>query len=168
MAFSGYIRFSSTRDIAWKVNVHGTAMVNDFVRILPNLKRYMYFSTAYVAGSREGVLRENELIRPRAFKNYYEETKFEAEHRVEDLKLEIPITIIRPGIVRGHSETGETIKFDGPYFFLNMVDKLKCLPFIPYIGDSNSSINVVPVDYILKASIFIMDEKKALKGKPCI
>ncbi|WP_107923267.1 SDR family oxidoreductase [Lysinibacillus parviboronicapiens] len=152
------------RDIAWKVNVHGTAMVNDFVRILPNLKRYMYFSTAYVAGSREGVLRENELIRPRAFKNYYEETKFEAEHRVEDLKLEIPITIIRPGIVRGHSETGETIKFDGPYFFLNMVDKLKCLPFIPYIGDSNSSINVVPVDYILKASIFIMDEKSA-EGK---
>ncbi|QDQ01495.1 SDR family oxidoreductase [Lysinibacillus fusiformis] len=152
------------RDIAWKVNVHGTAMVNDFVRTLPNLKRYMYFSTAYVAGSREGILRENELIRPRAFKNYYEETKYEAEHRVEDLKSEVPLTIIRPGIVRGHSETGETIKFDGPYFFLNMVDKLKCLPFIPYIGDSNSTINVVPIDYILKASIFIMDEKSA-EGK---
>ncbi len=152
------------RDIAWKVNVHGTAMVNDFVRTLPNVKRYMYFSTAYVAGSREGILRENELIRPRAFKNYYEETKYEAEHRVEDLKTEVPLTIIRPGIVRGHSETGETIKFDGPYFFLNMVDKLKCLPFIPYIGDSNSTINVVPIDYILKASIFIMDEKSA-EGK---
>ncbi|MGE7090129.1 SDR family oxidoreductase [Lysinibacillus sp. NPDC048646] len=152
------------RDIAWKVNVHGTAMVNDFVRTLPNVKRYMYFSTAYVAGSREGILRENELIRPRAFKNYYEETKYEAEHRVEDLKSEVPLTIIRPGIVRGHSETGETIKFDGPYFFLNMVDKLKCLPFIPYIGDSNSTINVVPIDYILKASIFIMDEKSA-EGK---
>ncbi len=152
------------RDIAWKVNVHGTAMVNDFVRILPNLKRYMYFSTAYVAGLREGVLREDELIRPRAFKNYYEETKYEAEHRVEDLKSEVPLTIIRPGIVRGHSETGKTIKFDGPYFFLNMVDKLKCLPFIPYIGDSSSTINVVPVDFILKASIFIMDEKSA-EGK---
>ena len=43
-------------------------MVNDFVRTLPNLQRYMYFSTAYVAGTREGILRENELIRPRAFK----------------------------------------------------------------------------------------------------
>lgn len=58
------------RDIAWKVNVHGTTMVNDFIRTLPNLKRYMYFSTAYVAGTREGVLREDELIRPQAFKNY--------------------------------------------------------------------------------------------------
>ncbi|MCS1383871.1 SDR family oxidoreductase [Lysinibacillus sphaericus] len=152
------------RDIAWKVNVHGTAMVNDFVRTLPHLKRYMYFSTAYVAGTREGVLRENELIRPKAFKNYYEETKYEAEHRVEDLKSEVPITIIRPGIVRGHSVTGETIKFDGPYFFLNMVDKLKWLPIIPYIGMSSSAINVVPVDYIINASTFLVDEKSA-EGK---
>lgn len=152
------------RDIAWKVNVHGTTMVNDFVRSLPNLRRYMYFSTAYVAGTREGVLKENELIRPPAFKNYYEETKYEAEHRVEDLKSEIPLTIIRPGIVRGHSETGETIKFDGPYFFLNMVDKLKWLPFIPYIGQSTSTINVVPVDYIINASTYLVDEKSA-EGK---
>jgi len=152
------------RDIAWKVNVHGTTMVNDFVRSLPNLRRYMYFSTAYVAGTREGVLKENELVRPPAFKNYYEETKYEAEHRVEDLKSEIPLTIIRPGIVRGHSETGETIKFDGPYFFLNMVDKLKWLPFIPYIGQSTSTINVVPVDYIINASTYLVDEKCA-EGK---
>ncbi|MGE7941598.1 SDR family oxidoreductase [Lysinibacillus xylanilyticus] len=152
------------RDIAWKVNVHGTNMVNDFVRTLPNLKRYMYFSTAYVAGTREGVLRENELIRPSAFKNYYEETKYEAEQLVEDLKAELPLTIIRPGIVRGHSETGETVKFDGPYFFLNMVDKLKCLPFIPYIGRSQSTINVVPVDYIINASTYLVDEKSA-EGK---
>lgn len=152
------------RDIAWKVNVHGTTMVNDFVRSLPNLRRYMYFSTAYVAGTREGILRENELIRPPAFKNYYEETKYEAEHRVEDLKSEIPLTIIRPGIVRGHSETGETVKFDGPYFFLNLVDRLKGLPFIPYIGQSTVTINVVPVDYILRASIFLMNQEEA-KGK---
>ncbi|WP_141904821.1 SDR family oxidoreductase [Lysinibacillus sp. Y5S-8] len=152
------------RDLAWKVNVHGTTMVNDFVRTLPNLKRYMYFSTAYVAGTREGILRENELIRPPAFKNYYEETKYEAELRVEDLKSEIPLTIIRPGIVRGHSMTGETIKFDGPYFFLNLVERIKGLPFIPYIGRSTSTINVVPVDYILNASVFVVNEQDA-EGK---
>lgn len=152
------------RDLAWKVNVHGTAMVNDFVCSLPNLRRYMYFSTAYVAGTREGVLREDELIRPRAFKNYYEETKYEAEHRVEDLKAKVPLTIIRPGIVRGHSETGETIKFDGPYFFLNMVDRLKCLPFIPYVGQSKSTINVVPIDYIMKSATFLAEEPSA-EGK---
>lgn len=152
------------REIAWQVNVHGTAMVNDFIKQLLHLKRYMYFSTAYVAGKREGILLETELIRPSEFKNFYEETKFEAEILVENLKSQIPTTIIRPGIVRGNSVTGETIKFDGPYFFLNMIDKLKVLPFIPYIGHSKSTINVVPVDYIIDASTFLSNESTA-EGK---
>ena len=152
------------KEIAWKVNVEGTRMVKDFLLTLPNLERFMYFSTAYVAGMREGNLLETELIRPKQFKNYYEETKFEAELLIEELKETIPLTIIRPGIVRGHSVTGETIKFDGPYFFLNMIDKLKWLPFIPYIGQSSSSINVVPIDYIMNACTFLWNDEDA-KGK---
>lgn len=143
------------RQAAWKVNVEGTENVNTFILTLPKLQRYMYFSTAYVAGARQGILYENELIRPDKFKNYYEETKFEAEVLTEKLKPQVPLTIIRPGIVRGHSHTGETVKFDGPYFFLNMIDKVRKLPFIPYLGRSTAFINVVPIDYILDASIFL-------------
>ncbi|WP_033543663.1 SDR family oxidoreductase [Planococcus sp. CAU13] len=149
------------RDLAWKVNVEGTKNVNDFAAGLSGLQRYMYFSTAYVAGKREGVLREDELIRPEQFKNHYEETKFEAEVLVDVMKKEFPVTIIRPGIVRGHSRTGETIKFDGPYFFLNMIDRIRKLPIIPYIGKSSSYINVVPIDYILESSIYLSTLKAA-------
>ena len=152
------------RDIAWKVNVHGTELVNEFVITLPNLRRYMYFSTAYVAGRRTGKLLETELIKPQSFKNYYEETKYEAELLVNDLKNCVPVTIIRPGIVRGHSETGKTIKFDGPYFFLNMIDSLKGLPFIPFVGSKKSEINVVPVDYIFKACSYLCRAREA-EGK---
>src|SRR5690606_36847403 len=56
----------------------------------------------------------------------------------------------------------ETIKFDGPYFFLNMIDRLKSLPFIPYLGHSTSTINVVPVDYIVDAATFICTEDSAI------
>ncbi|KGR80534.1 SDR family oxidoreductase [Ureibacillus manganicus] len=150
------------REIAWKVNVDGTKNVNEFVQLLPNLKRYMYFSTAYVAGKREGVILESELIRPVAFKNYYEETKFEAELLVEENKSFVPTTIIRPGIVRGNSLTGETKKFDGPYFFLNMIDKVKFMPYIPYVGRSNAVINVVPIDYVIEASAYISQEPDAV------
>ena len=143
------------RDLAWKVNVEGTHHVNEFVAKLTHLKRYVYFSTAYVAGNREGIIYESELSRPEAFKNFYEETKFEAELLVDKMKATAPITIIRPGIVRGHSVTGETIKFDGPYFFLNLIDRVKFLPVIPFVGRSQSYINVVPVDYILEASIYL-------------
>lgn len=150
------------RDTAWKVNVHGTYHVNDFVKTLPNLTRYIYFSTAYVAGTREGLLREDELIRPKAFKNYYEETKFEAEVLVEKMKSLVPTTIIRPGIVRGHSVSGETIKFDGPYFFINMIDNLRKLPVIPYIGKSQSLINVVPIDFVIKAVVYCSEDVGAI------
>lgn len=152
------------REIAWKVNVHGTDMVNEFVQTLPNLRRYMYFSTAYVAGRRTGTLLETELIRPERFKNYYEETKYEAELLVDDLKREVPVTIIRPGIVRGNSETGETIKFDGPYFFMNLIDRLKWMPFLPFVGSKIAEMNVVPVDYIFKASSYLCQTPEA-EGK---
>lgn len=143
------------RDLAWKVNVEGTRNVNAFIKELPNLERYVYFSTAYVAGNREGSIYEDELSRPEAFKNFYEETKFEAELLVDEMKKIVSTTIIRPGIVRGHSSTGETIKFDGPYFFLNLIDRVKFLPFIPFVGRSKSYINVVPIDYVLEASIYL-------------
>ncbi|MGJ7910439.1 SDR family oxidoreductase [Neobacillus sp. LXY-1] len=143
------------RDIAYKVNVTGTNNVNEWVQNLPKVQRYTYFSTAYVVGVREGTLYEAELIRPPRFKNYYEETKYEAEVLVEKLKKEVPITIIRPGIVKGHSHTGETIKFDGPYFIMNFLDRLKFLPIIPRMGKGEGFVNLVPIDYIIQATAYL-------------
>lgn len=142
-------------ETAWAVNVKGTENVCEFVKGHHALERFMYFSTAYVAGTREGVLLETELIRPTTFKNFYEQTKFEAERIVQGLVGIAPVTVLRPGIVRGHSVTGETIKFDGPYFFMNMIDRLKWLPIIPYVGKSHAHINVVPIDFIVDASVHL-------------
>ena len=143
------------KEIAYSVNVDGTRNMNEFVRSLPNLKRYTYFSTAYVAGKREGTLFEHELIRPEAFKNYYEETKYEAEVLVRSLMEEVPVTVIRPGIVKGSTSTGETIKFDGPYFILNFLDKIRFMPIIPNITKSVCVINLVPIDYIIQATAYL-------------
>ncbi len=140
---------------AYQVNVIGTQNVNFFVKSVENLKRYIYFSTAYVAGEREGELLETELIKPMKFRNYYEETKFKAEVLVENMKTQYPVTIIRPGIVKGNSKTGETIKFDGPYFILNMIDHLKWLPILPFIGKGDKRVNLVPVDFLVPAVIYL-------------
>ncbi|KIQ94289.1 Mercuric reductase [Anoxybacillus thermarum] len=106
-------------DIARIVNVEGTKQVNEWVSLLPHLQRYVYFSTAYVSGTRQGVIFEHELDKGQSFKNHYEETKFLAEVAVREVAHNVPTTIIRPGIVVGHSKTGETMKFDGLYFMLN-------------------------------------------------
>lgn len=143
------------RELAFRVNVDGTRNVNEWVKSLKNIQRYTYFSTAYVGGKREGMLYESELIKPPAFKNFYEETKYEAEVLVHALKAEVPVTIIRPGIVKGHSKTGETIKFDGPYFIMNFIDRLSFLPFLPRLGKGDSVVNIVPVDYIIEATTYL-------------
>lgn len=152
------------KEIAFRVNVNGTRNVNEWVKSLENLQRYTYFSTAYVAGKREGMLYEDELINPPGFKNFYEETKYEAEVLVDSLKAEVPVTIIRPGIVKGHSRTGETIKFDGPYFIMNFIDRLKFMPFLPRLGNVETVVNLVPVDYIIEATAYLAFEDKG-EGK---
>lgn len=143
------------KELAYRVNVDGTKNVNDWVETLPNLKRYIYFSTAYVAGMRQGRVYETELIHDAPFKNYYEETKYLAEIDVEALKMKIPTTIIRPSVVKGHSQTGYTTKFDGLYFFLNFFDKLQFSPIIPMIDNSQVEGNFVPSDYVIEATSFL-------------
>ena len=141
------------REKAWKINVHGTANVNEFACNLPNLQRYMYFSTAFISGKRKGNILEMELIRPPEFHNYLEETKFEAELLVDDLKLELPVTIVRPTMVYGHSQTGETQRFDGLYFLMNMIDHFKDQMLFPQLGSKQTDLQVVAVDYVINASI---------------
>ncbi len=143
------------KDIAYRVNVVGTEHVNRFASSLKRLKRYVYFSTAYVSGTRTGTILETELDMGQGFKNHYEHTKFEAEKRVQAVIDSVPTTIIRPGIVIGHSQTGETIKFDGPYFILNFFDRLHFLPVIPYLGFGRAEGNFVPVDYIFDAALYL-------------
>ncbi|MBU9719937.1 MULTISPECIES: SDR family oxidoreductase [Bacillaceae] len=137
------------------VNVNGTRNVTEFVDQMKNIARYIYFSTAYVSGKREGRIYEKELVMNQQFKNHYERTKYEAEVIVRDRMNDIPTTIIRPGIVRGHSITGATVKYDGPYFMLHLFDRLKFLPVIPYIGSGEAEGNFVPVDYVIRATIYL-------------
>jgi thioester reductase-like protein len=111
------------RDIAFAVNLDGTKNVNEFARGVKELKRYNYVSTCYVAGNRTGTILESELAHDAGFRNFYEETKYLAETEVEELKLELPVTIFRPSVVVGDSRTGETAKYDGIYYLIQYLRK---------------------------------------------
>ncbi|AWE06491.1 3-beta hydroxysteroid dehydrogenase [Lysinibacillus sp. 2017] len=147
---------SVKREHAWRVNVHGTVNVNDFVCHLPNLRRYMYFSSTFIAGKRTGKVLEMELIRPDEFHNYLEETKFESELLVDDLKLDVPTTIIRPSMIYGHSVTGSTKRFDGIYYMLKGISFFNSRRVIPKIG-SKEPLHVVSIDYVVQASIALSE-----------
>ena len=139
-------------DIATKVNVDGTGNVLSFCEDCERLERLHYVSTAYVAGARTGSVYEHELALGQSFKNHYESTKFQAEVWVRDAMDRIPSTIYRPAIVVGDSETGETAKFDGPYYMLRAISRaVRMKSPIPRFGRASAPFNVVPVDFVIEA-----------------
>ena len=149
------------RELAMRVNVEGTRHVNDFARMLPNLRRYDYVSTCYVAGLRTGSIREDELRHTAGFRNYYEETKYLAELEVETLKAELPVTVYRPAVVCGDSGTGETAKYDGVYYLINYLRRQPSLLSLVNIGNRDVRLNVVPIDFVVEAMAVLAQDDRA-------
>lgn len=137
------------REVGLRINLEGTKNVLDFLEDCPHLDRLHYVSTAFVSGNATGVYRETDLDLGQGFKNYYEETKFLAE--LEVAKRELPRTIYRPGIVVGDSRTGETGKFDGPYFVLAAMERMPSPGVFPRLGSGDNSVNLVPVDFLVES-----------------
>ena len=139
------------RDLAQLVNVLGTKHVNEFARTLPMLRQYHYVSTCYVAGKREGRILETELQHDKGFRNFYEESKYQAEMEVEQLKRELPITIHRPAVVVGDSRTGQIPKYDGVYYLIFYLLRWPSVLSQINIGNHQVSLNLVPVDFVVEA-----------------
>lgn len=138
-----------SREVGHLVNVTGTANVVQFLGDCRHFHRLHYVSTAYVSGTARGVFRETDLDVGQSFKNHYEETKFQAEMEVAASGL--PKTIYRPGIVVGDSRTGETAKFDGPYFAVKAMTRVPSPGAFLRIGSGRNYGNLVPVDFIVEA-----------------
>ncbi len=137
------------RDVGRKINVEGTKNVLEFLSHAPRLERLQYVSTAYVSGNARGTFRETDLDVGQGFKNYYEETKFQAE--VEVVRSKLPRTVYRPGVVVGDSKTGETGKFDGPYHVLRVMEKLPSPGVFFRVGMGFGTVNIVPVDFVVES-----------------
>ncbi|MCV7088522.1 SDR family oxidoreductase [Mycobacterium interjectum] len=140
-------------DVAVRVNVEGTRNVLDTLERCPMLTRLHYFSTCYVSGRYAGPFGEDDLEVGAPFNNYYEETKNLAEVQVRRrMAAGMPATVYRPAIVVGDSRTGETQKFDGPYFVMQWLLRQPRRALLPLAGDPTATrVNVVPRDFIVEA-----------------
>lgn len=139
--------------VARRVNVTGTRQVLDFCASLPRLHRLHYVSTCYVSGRHRGEFAETDLDVGQEFRNHYEHTKFDAEvlvrHAIDD---GLPATIYRPGIVVGDSRTGETQKYDGPYYLASFMRRQPGVALVPRLADPDSvRFCLVPRDYVVDA-----------------
>lgn len=154
---------SVPRAIALKVNVDGTRHVLDFAETLPRLERVQYVSTCYVSGSHPGIFRETDLEKGQTFNNFYEETKYLAEIEVRRrMAAGMPATIYRPAIVVGDSTTGETQKYDGPYFILRWLLKQPSVAVLPVPGHTDKTRgNFVPRDFVIGAIAALSADRRS-------
>lgn len=145
---------------AHRVNVIGTTNILDFCEACPGLDGLAYVSTCYVSGRRKGIILEDELDCGQSFKNHYESTKFWAELEVQRRK-KLPWIIFRPSIVVGDSKTGETEKYDGPYFVMQLLRHVpRWLPMVN-VGQGEAVVNLTPVDFTVEAMAEIASNPEA-------
>ena len=144
------VKLNMDIDTARGLILEGTANMVEFAKSCSNLKRFCHFSTMEVTGNLDGTVGEEFLSkRPRKFLNTYEQAKSETEDYLEQEHDEgLPLTIYRPSMVIGDSESGKQMNFQS---FYHMLDELFLNPELPVIPKSKSfRIDTVPVDFIAK------------------
>jgi thioester reductase-like protein len=143
------ISFSLPLSEARRINVGGTAGVLELARAAEArgaLERLVHVSTAYVAGEREGRVREDERDVGQRHRNTYERTKLEAEQLVA--RSGLPASVLRPSIVVGDSRTGWTPAFNVIYWPLQAFAR-GLFPTVP--ADPDARLDIVPVDAVADA-----------------
>ena len=129
------------------VNVDGTLnmlLFADEAQKSGGLARFVHVSTAYVAGTRNGYIREDEL-HAEGFNSLYEQSKYGAELLVRDFAESFPVSIVRPAQIVGDTKTGFVATFNTLYYPMKLYLKGQ-LPVIPV--SAQQRLNMVPVDYV--------------------
>jgi NAD(P)-dependent dehydrogenase (short-subunit alcohol dehydrogenase family) len=134
-----------------RTNTEGTKHVIEFANSI-EVGRFHHTSSIAVAGEYKGVFQEDMFDEGQRLPHAYHRTKYESERLVRE-GVEAKTLVFRPGIVVGHSETGEMDKVDGPYYLFKLLQRLRhALPeWAPLAGPQGGETNIVPVDFAAKA-----------------
>ena len=157
----------------YHVNLNGTKVLLDIAKEL-RVKSFHYVSTAYVAGTTVGEVKEGPSP-AEDFQNAYERSKFDAEKLVRDSG--ISYTIHRPSIIVGRRKDGRIRKPLAFYYVLEffgiikdrLCGKLHLEPSdwldmpIRLQGTITGNVFFVPIDYVAEVItdlFFIPTENK--------
>jgi long-chain acyl-CoA synthetase len=147
------LRLDAGEEEEARTNVGGVTNIIELARAARDhhgLARLAHVSTAYVAGLRRGEIREDELRGTDGFANVYERTKYEGECLVSAARSELPVTVMRPGMIVGDSRTGAARTFNTVYtpLRLYLTGRLPALPARPSLR-----VNLIPVDWVADAIV---------------
>lgn len=117
------------------------------------LRKVEMVSTVGVGGRWQGPLPERWINEERIFHNTYEQSKAEAEVIIERQVQEgLPITVHRPSMIVGNSETGRIPHFQVFYHLVEFVSGRRTWGVLPDL--SHRYIDLVPVNYAAQVIVW--------------
>jgi NAD(P)-dependent dehydrogenase (short-subunit alcohol dehydrogenase family) len=140
-------------------NIDGTRNAVELAEVI-RAGCFHHVSSIAAAGMYSGVFREDMFDEAEGLEHPYFRTKHDSEGIVRK-ECKRPWRVYRPGIVVGHSQTGEIDKIDGPYYFFTLIKRIReMLPsWVPTLGFEGGRINMVPVDFVVDAMDHIAHQK---------
>lgn len=144
-------------DKLYEVNYLGTKNTLEFAKEM-GVSSYYYISTAYTLGKQNKAL-ETLHTSTSGYHNAYEDTKSQGEHLVMSYSDKMKVSIFRPAIIVGHSQTGECDSSFGLYGFIKGIEvfnkrqsrsgKNTSNQRFRIVADPCGTQNIVPVDYVV-------------------
>ena len=139
------------------VNVHGTATA----LALAELGRmpFLHVSTAYVCGTRDGAIREQDPLPEAGFANGYEASKAAGERLVRASK--VPWAIARPSIVVGAHGDGTIRQFDTTYAAFKLIaeGRVRHMP-----AREGATLDFVPIDHVAAGIVSLAERMDGAAG----
>lgn len=131
----------------WSTNVHETVSFARKLAKLPRLERYIQVSTAMICGTHPPLIVREDAYPAKGVQHLvpYTESKAEAERVLRKELANLPLVVVRPSIIVGHTRLG-TGPSSSIFWAFRMGDALHVVT-----GDVDGVIDVVPVDYAAKA-----------------
>jgi thioester reductase-like protein len=152
---AGNVKLNMPLDEARRAAVQSTEHVLAFAEDCARVGRFRKLdlvSTVGVAGRWPGLVPERALPEASAFRNTYEAAKAEAEVLIRaHMARGLPVTIHRPSMVVGDSQTGRIIHFQVFYHLCEFLSGRRTAGIIPVAGDIR--LDIVPVDYVARAIV---------------
>ncbi|MHA6260262.1 SDR family oxidoreductase [Sporosarcina sp. CAU 1771] len=157
------------REELFSINFEGTRHALELAKLL-QAKKFFYISTAYTVGKRDSGVEELYPMDSNIH-NPYEESKVDSEHLAFSYSDVMDVSIFRPSIIVGDSETGEADSEFTLYGFMRALDVFKRRilrssdnPGRIYrlVGGKATTSNLVPVNYV--ADILALAATKAEPG----
>ncbi|OHA49456.1 MAG: hypothetical protein A2991_00300 [Candidatus Terrybacteria bacterium RIFCSPLOWO2_01_FULL_58_14] len=146
-------RFDLSLETARRSNVGMTQRMLGLAEECVHLERFGFLSTAFVAGKRTGLIREDDFAHGEGFLNTYEQSKYEAEALMRVSASQLPMAIFRPSLIITPYEKRFRSSVSALTLGLFLIRK-GFLPILP--GDRKDSLDIVTAHDVAVAIVRLL------------